>query len=276
MKRINILSVTSIVVFTMAAMTAAQEQQLEQQKKKLGITLDATYVSRYLWRGFDCYPKNHSAFQPSIDLDLYGTGFGINIWSSMANRSGFEDYKELDYTLYYYNSFFKDETYVTNYKIGWVYYSYPGMSRDAANMQEIFTTFSWPKILPFGVVPSYTAACLWAAERESDVRQYGGWFHIFGLGYDLNLPKLLPNTDKQVVHLSMDIVYNDGAYCPSDTTKYTSVDHDWSHAVFGISAPLCLSENLTFTPGFYYQSSWEDSVNEHDEHWASLSLTYKF
>jgi len=269
------LVIIMVLLNTATLLIAEEQQQVQTQEKKLGITLDATYVSRYLWRGFDCYPKNHSAFQPSINLDLYETGFGINIWSSMANGSGFEDSKELDYTVYYYNSFFKDETYVTNYKVGWVYYSYPGVSRKTYNMQEIFTTFSWPKILPFGVVPSYTAAALWAAESNSDMRNCGGWFHIFGLGYDLNLPAVLPNTDKQVVHLSIETIYNDGAYAPCNT-KYASVDHDWSHMVFGISSPFTLSKNLTFTPGFYYQSSWEDSVNESDEYWTSLSLTYNF
>ncbi len=261
-----------VVFFACTAGISAAQETLSQ--KKLGITLDATYVSRYIWRGFDCYPDNHGGFQPSIDLDLYQTGFGVNIWASAANQGGFEDSKELDYTLYYTGSFLKDDVFATDYKLGWAYYSYPGMSRKTANMQEVFSSFSWPKLLPGGLVPSYTFIYLWPAESHSDVRDYGGAFHIFGLGYTLNLPKVLPNTTCQPVQLGVDVVYNDGAYIPN--TGYNSVDHDWSHAVFKIASPFELTKNFTFTPGFYYQSSWEDSVNENDEYWFSLSLSYKF
>jgi hypothetical protein len=209
-----------------------------------------------------------------MNLDFFQTGFGLNIWSSMATHSGFEDCKELDYTPYYYNSFFKDSKFETAYKIGWSYYSYPGMARNVANMQEVFSSFSWPKILPGGLVPSYTFACLWPAESHSGVSDYGGAFHTFSLDYTLNLPKVLPNTESQPLLLGVDIVYNDGAYIPN--TGYSSVDHDWSHAVFRIASPFTLTNHITFTPGFYYQSSWEDSVNENDEYWFSLSLAYTF
>ena len=69
------------------------------QESNLGVTLDVTYLSSYIWRGFDCYPQGHSAIQPSISLDFYGTGFGIKVLSSRANGSGFENDEELDFTL---------------------------------------------------------------------------------------------------------------------------------------------------------------------------------
>jgi len=39
---------------------------------------------------------------------------------------------------------------------------------------------------------------------------------------------------------------------------------------------FALSENLTFTPGIYYQPSMGDSVNREDEYWWNLSMSYKF
>lgn len=261
-----------LLILSITATLPAQEPP-EEKKSTLGITLDTTLVSRYIWRGFDCYPNNHSGFQPSIDFDLYGTGFGVNIWSSMANGSGFEDFKELDYTLYYSNTFKKDELFTTEYILGWVYYSYPGISRNTANMQEAFATLSWPNLCPVGIVPRYTAACLWPAESKSGVRDAGGWFHIFGLDYDLELPNLLKNTEGQIIHLSLETIYNDGAYLPCDA-RYNNVDHDWSHAVMGISTSFEVADNLTFTPAWHYQSSWENTVNTQDENWMSLSMTY--
>ncbi|MFH1613480.1 MAG: hypothetical protein ABIG61_00140 [Planctomycetota bacterium] len=239
------------------------------EDNKLGVALDVTYVSRYIWRGMDTYPSDHSAIQPSIDIDLYGTGFGVNVWWSRANKSGFENSEEIDYTLYYSNSLFEDESYATEYTIGWIYYNYPDEPKRVADMQEVYASLSWPNICPAGVVPSYTIVSTWPSESNSDIRDYSGWLHIFGLGYDLTVPGFLTETKEQILHLSAETVYNDGAYG-------AAVDHDWSHAVFGISTGFDLSNNLTFTPGFYYQSSWDDSVNTSDEYWTSLSLRYTF
>jgi len=73
------------------------------------------------------------------------------------------------------------------------------------------------------------------------------------------------------------MVYNDGV-APGVVINQASgtIDHDWSHAVFGVSTDFDLGNNLSFTPAVYYQSSWEDSVNTEDEAWVSLSMKYAF
>ena len=260
-KGLFLLAVT--VLLSIAGLAQAAEGEL-------GVTLDVTYVSSYLWRGFDCYPDDHSGIQPRVNLDLYGSGFGVTVFSSRANSSGFENGEELDYTVYYNNSFFDGESYVMNYTVGWTYYQYPDQPKEAANAQEVFAAFSWPGLFDCGVVPSYTVVKMWPAVSDSALaEQLSGWAHIFGLGYDVTCP-----ATNQVFHLSADFVYNDGVGpCPN---AGQTVDSDWSHAVFGISTGFALCENLTFTPAFYYQSSWDDSVNSQDEAWTSLSMTYKF
>lgn len=254
------LFLATVVLLTSAGLTQAKDG-------KLGVTADVTYVSRYLWRGFDSYPNNHSAIQSSIDLDLFETGWGANVWWSRANTSGFENNEEIDYTLYYGKSLFEDKAYTTDYSIGWTYYYYPDEPRKAADMQEFFLNLSWPNVRCGGLVPSYTIVCTWPSEHESDVGDYGGWFHIFGLCYDLTIPDFCAKAKEQVLHLSAETIYNDGAY---------GADHDWSHAVFGISTSFDLSGCLTFTPAFYYQSSWDNSVDTQDEYWTSLSIEYRF
>jgi len=55
------------------------------------------------------------------------------------------------------------------------------------------------------------------------------------------------------------------------------VDHDWSHAVLGVSTDFDLGNDLTLTPGVYHQNTFEQSVNpDEDITWASLSLKYAF
>ena len=259
----------TLLVFTIIECTGANDGKsgVTIEENKLAVTFDATYVSRYIWRGFDSYPNNHSAIQPSVDLDLYGTGLGVNVWWSRANRSGFENSEEVDYTLYYGKSLFEGKSYATDYTIGWTYYSYPDEPRKVADMQEVFLSLSWPNIHPGGLVPCYTIVSTWPSESKSDVRDYGGWFHIFGLCYDLTIPDFWAEAKEQVFHLSAETIYNDGAY---------GADHDWSHGVFGISTSFDLGSNLTYTSGFYYQSSWENSVNTQDEYWTCLSVIYQF
>ena len=273
---------TAVVLLSTAGFAQAQEGELSG-------TVDLTYLSKYIWRGFALY-DNQSAIQPSIDLDLYGTGFGLNVLWSRANSSGFENAEEVDLTLSYSSSCFEYETYATDYTVGWMYYNYPdqptegsltSLSRQApySDLQEFFASFSWPEIFPEGVVPSYTIIKMWVSESGSAMNRglsmagadgLGGLMHILGLGYDLPVEDLLPDFPEQILHLSAAMVYNDGVNINAD------VDHDWTHAVLGVSTDFDLGNDLTFTPGVYYQSAFEHTDSFNDELWCSLSVKYAF
>jgi hypothetical protein len=258
-----------LLIISLSMTVAAEEKELD-------ITVDATYVSRFIDKGFDCYRNNHSGIQPSVDVDLYNTGFGINVHWFRANSGGFENDEKLDYRVYYYNSFFEGEAYAMDYKISWIYHNFTDSPKKVANSQEIEAEFEWPEICPWGIVPRYIVSSEWPAGSNYENHNEGGWVHLFGIGYDLSMPSLLENRAEQDVHLSADIAYNDGTGANCNAQANTGVDHDWSHAVFGISTDFEVSDDLTFTPGIYYQVSMDDSVNTSDEYWTSLSLTYKF
>jgi len=247
-----------------------------QAQDELSGTIDVTYLSAYIWRGFDQNQGAHGegVIQPSIDLDLYGTGFGLNVlWSRMntgkVKTASFENAEELWLTLSYSGSLFDYETYATDYAVGWMHYEYPDEPSKIKDAQEMFVSLAWPEICPEGVVPSYTLIRMWAAESKSNANDLSGWIHILGVGYDLPVEGLLPDIPEQILHLSVAAVYNEG--CGA-----AGVDHDWSHAVFGVSTDFDLGNDLTLSPGIYYQSSWEDRVNASDETWCSLSLKYAF
>jgi len=246
----------------------------QAQEGELSGTADLTFLSSYIWRGFDIYSENHPALQPSIDLDLYGTGLGTKLFFSRPLGDGNENNEGLNFTLYYGNNLFEGQTYATNYKLGWVYYNYPDEPVKAAHMQEFFASLSWPDMCATGIVPSYTIVCMWPAKGGSQVGTNGGWIHILGLGYDWTVPGFVPETPEQILHCSLELVYNDGA-APGSVWP-ANVDHDWSHAVLGISTGFEVAEKVTFTPGLYYQVSMDDSVNDEDEFWISLGLSYKF
>lgn len=244
-------------------------------------TIDASYVSRFIWRGYDAYGQDHSAFQPSIDLDLFGTGFGLNVWMSRANQSGFENSEWLTYTLYYKNMLWADEKYATAYKTGYSYFSFPdepqkgsasgaGAAGAAGHFQEVFAGFAWPKLLPGGVVPSYAAFVSWPSRSDAFNSFNSGWAHVFALNYDMMIPGLINPDETQKLQLGVHTVYND------NVGPNPNADHDFSHAVFTVALEFPINENLTFTPSFNYQSSWDDSINTQDEYWTGLSAKYKF
>ena len=265
----------AVILLVAAGFTQAQEGELSG-------TVDLTFLSSYIWRGYDWYHDNGTALQLGIDVDFYDTGFGLKILNTRPNNSGDgmlaianQDLERIDLTLYYGNSLFEGETYVTNYTVGWVYYNLPDNPSNFADMQEFFASLSLPELCPAGVVPSYTIICMWPSESNSVLnralsavgRSVSGWIHVVGLGYDLAVPGLVPEIPEQILHLSTDLVYNDGVL---------GADHDWSHAVLGVSTGFDLTENLAFAPALYYQASMDDSVNDKDEFWVTLGLSYKF
>jgi len=267
-----------VVLLSVAGLTQGQDGDLHG-------SLDVTYLSSYIWRGFDYYADDHSAIQPSVSLDLYGTGLGLDVVWTRAINGGFENSERINVALTYGNSLLEGDTCATNYTVGWVYYGFPDEPRSgssdaaaqAADMQEFFASFSWPSLCPTGIVPSYTILTMWPSEGNSAARKNSGWAHVLGLGYDLSIPGILPDTTEQILHLSAATVYNDGV-APGVVigTASGTVEHDWSHAVFGVSTDFGITDDLTFTPAVYYQSSWEDTVNTEDECWVTLNMKYAF
>ncbi len=265
------------VVVLLAAVSVAQTQESE-----LHGSIDATFTSKYIWRGFDVY-DDHATIHPSVDLDLFGTGFGVNVLGHRANSDGFELNERWDYTLYYQNRLFGDESYAANYRLGYVYYNYPERSShdttDSLDLQEIHGIFSFPDLLPIkGLVPTYVLVKLWPSNSGSLVgtRSPGGgtasgFAHIFMLDYGLQITCPVTGNER-TLNLHSEFVYNDGV----SPNGASNVDQDWSNAVFGVSTVFDIGNNLSLTPGVYYQSSWDDLVNTEDEYWASLSMTYKF
>jgi len=272
MKKMVLLSMIVLSVFSVV-------NAENSAPKDLGVKLDLTYMSRYIWRGFDFYKQNHPAIEPKITLDLWGSGFGVSVLNNRRIGSGSEIFERLEYTLFYANNIFAGETYQTNYTVGWTYYQFPELSRNDLNLQEFFGAFAFPNLCPFGVVPSYTVVAMYPAEGSSAMaRDAAGWIHILGLGYSIK--GMIPDRPEQTVDLSTAFVYNDGVGGSTFGTVFgdgrNDVDSDLSHSVFGVSTTFKVTDNIAFTPGFYFQKSFEDSVNTSDEYWTSMNLSYKF
>jgi len=277
------------VVIVLAAGGLAQAQDGD-----LHGVLDLTYQSKYLWRGIDVY-GDKSAVQPSLTLDLYGTGFGLSAVGHRANSSGFKTTERWDFTLFYKNAICPEEALATQYMIWWRYFYFPddpldgipaGFSGDV-DLQEMAAVLAWPNILPVeGLVPAYALVKLWPAESDTFVGSQAialpsgvtttgtasGFAHIFMLDYGIAMEGLLPETPEQVLRLHAEAVFNDGV-----DPRGIGVDHVWSNAVFGIATDFELAENVNLTPGLYYQVTMDTSINDdQDETWVTLGMSYSF
>ena len=279
-----------IVLLIVGLLWLAMPGLIQAQEAALHGVVDLTYQSKYIWRGFDPY-GDKSAVQGLVDLDLFGSGFGLSAMGHRANSSGYENGERWDYTLYYQNQLFAGETYTSNCRLGWVYYNYPDnnsqgtMTAPNAALQELHAIVSMPKLCPAGVIPTYVLVKMWPSESESfsGARSaripspiFGGtasgFAHIFMLDYPLAVEGLLPEIPEHILNLHSEVVYNDGVGPAGQ-----NIDRDWSNAVFGVSSDFDLGGNFMLTPGVYYQVTFEKTVNDDkDETWATLGLKYKF
>ncbi|NQT03233.1 MAG: hypothetical protein HQ580_14495 [Planctomycetes bacterium] len=273
-----------------AAIVLLATTALVQAQGELHGSIDLTYQSKYMWRGIDVY-GDKSAIQPTVMLDLYGTGFGVSLQGHRANSDGFETTERWDATLFYKNALFMDESYAMQYMIGWRYFYFPdaplhglapGVSGDV-DLQEIHAVMSFPKILPVeGLVPTYVLVKLWPAESGTFVGSQdvaglsagtaSGFAHIFMLDYGLPMEDFLPDMPEQVLKLHGEVVFNDGV-----DPRGIGVDHDWTNAVFGVSTDFKLAEDVTLTPGVYHQVTMDKTINpDKDETWFTVGLNYSF
>jgi hypothetical protein len=278
-KKVILLSV--VIVLGVAFFAQAQEGELHG-------TVDVTYWSKFIWRGFACFGP-HGSMQPRVDLDLFQTGFGLDVIGRLPISSGYVNVTRWDFNVYYGNKAFEGEMYETNYRLAWVYYLYPDQPRrgspspppcnQAAALQELNAVFSWPNLLGVeGLVPSYAPIRVWPSKSNSyagSKSQLNGSAaacgHVFMLDYMMPIQGLMPETPEQPLMFHGELVYNDG-FSPIGA----AVDSDWSHVLLGVMTEFDLGYDMYFTPALWYQLSMEDTVNEDDELYTTLGLKYKF
>ena len=260
----------AVIVVGSAVVTPAVEIGGEE----IGINLDFTYATKYLWHGYDVL-DDEGAFQPSIEFSW--RGFYAGAWGSWADSNDDlgggltrNDLTEIDLYLGYGYSFFADEQYQIDTSLTYTYFAYPHVNSDG-DCQEIAASVSFPNLLPIGpsaLVPSIDYYYIWEGVQDSDMIDDG---HIItlGLGYDVPITPLFPQQEEQAISLSWDINYNDGTF---------GSNSDWSHSTFGIGTTFGW-KGVYFTPAVYYQWSLDSdplAVNDEDDFYAMFSVGYSF
>ena len=269
------------IVLALAATAAAQDWEGDllgaEAKGDLHGTLGVTYDTKFIWRGFDMY-DDKSVVHMLADLNLFDTGFGLSLVGHRANSSGFENLEHWDTTVYYQNGLFQGERYAVNFRVGWAYWAYVHRnSGESIDLQEGQAVLSFPNLIPVaGLCPSYVVQKLWPAESGSQLGDTAsGFLHTFMLDYGFTVQGVLPDVPEQLIRLHGEITYNDGV-----DPYGRRMDHDWSHAVLGVSTDVPFGDNITLTPSVYYQMGLEpmleDDNEDSDEIWATVGLQYAF
>ena len=245
-----------VVLLGSAGITLAEEG-------KLGVSLDLTYTSKWLSKGIPAYGSKGGLFK-TIDVDLYGTGFGMKVTHRNATSSGYVDKQRFDFRPYYKNKLFEGETYATNYNIGVGYEYYTGLDRrDAGTTFEWIFAFSFPNLLPKGFTPSYIAHYEYPAGSGYINRKVTGWVHRFKLVYDMAVDGL-----SNPLQVASEVGYYDGL---------GNKVHDWGYWTTGISTKFNITENLAFVPSLCHQVTLDKSIaKDKDITYTMMSLKYKF
>jgi hypothetical protein len=271
-------SILLVAAALFAALSVGQAQA-EEEEKKLGVSLDVAYVSKWMFNGREVWSEDGGFFE-TINLDLWGTGFNVAYIHRSATGSGNLDRNKaanlrgnvnrqrMDYMLSYGGSAFDTAPYKVKYKVAYMSKNWYDKLANAAGKSldcETWTLkYSLPNLLgstglvPYGIT-NYTQP---AHSDDGWGKHWNGCVHRFGLGYDLNVPNL-----QSPLHLSSDIAYNDG---------FWAADYDWSFATLGASTKIKLRENMVFVPAVYHQVSMDDSVCDHDVTYCVLSMKYVF
>jgi uncharacterized protein (TIGR02001 family) len=183
------------------------------------------FVSSYVWRGWDLYPKNKPALQPSITYTFGKSGFSVNVWYSyiLTDRGEvvdgiiLKDLEEIDFTFNYDFSLSEN----VSLSIGMINYSFlwtPGYTFKDSNSQEFYATLGLPKLF---LGPSLSV--------YYDINLGDGFYFELSGGHSFKL------TDNAALELGATLGYNAGQYLSDDDDT-------------GIS-DLTLSASLPFTIG---------------------------
>ncbi len=184
------------ITFFVFLMGSVGANALEIGEEEVGVTLDFTYVTKYIWHGYDVYDDDGS-FQPSITVDY--KGFYAGVWYAWPDAGEYDEFSELDLFLGYERSFFEEERYALDSYISYTYFAFPKTNSDV-DAQEIALGVSMPNLLPIGpssLVPSYEFFIDWDGVQSED-KIDNGVFHTLGLSYDFPITALISTQEENV------------------------------------------------------------------------------
>jgi len=270
-----------LILVSSALTSMASAQSMMDPGNAVNGSIEMTYQSLYMWRGFDVFP-NKSAMQVTADVSHPGTGLGMKVDVHWAATGGFENAERWDYNPYYEGSLNPDSQTAVDYRVGYTYYNFPDQANQLADMHEFHGIVSLPNVAGGPrLVPAYALIKMWPQSSTAGGSDVGGdvsgYLHILMLNYEFELPGYTLDTPEQSIRLHSELIYNDGVNLVANLPGGGGpVDHDWSNFVVGAATDIVMPANIVLTPAVNYQVTLDRSVHGTDELWATLGAKFRF
>lgn len=224
----------AVVVFQFVPTSALSE---------IGVRTDVTFVSRYVWRGFDCIANDRPAIQPSITFDFGKSGIWFNAWSAFALAD--TDFVELDLVVGYDKALSEDWM----LSAGAGYFTFPSIPNYPDENSATPEVYAGVTLTSFPLSPNLT------------------------LYYDFNMGDGIYTT----LSVSREFRVKEKKVSSTVLAGYTrqyrgiGVDPGISDICLGISTDLEL-KGLTLTPTVNYVIVPNETVNDENEIWVGVSV----
>ena len=226
-------------------MAAGMVCLLAQAAPAVETSANMTYVSKYIWRGWDLAPTNEPALQGGVSVS-WGSGMSFDAWGSYA-LDGDPQLDELDYTLGYSTMISR----LAEFSAGYTHYTFPSITSAAESQtesSEIFLGVGFPDVF---LAPSLTV--------YEDYEDGDGTYYFLGAGHDFALGE-----EEFPLSLSLGVGYNSGQW--GNVSGISDID-------IGLSTTF-ESGTVGITPSINYVITPEDAVNADNEFWVGVGFDF--
>lgn len=225
----------------------------------VSVTLDATWNSKYVWRGLDC--ADESVLQPSLFLSL--TGFTAGIWGNIemtdVNELTEEDdrmgvFTEIDYYLGY-----ELDLLMAGVSAGLGYYDYP--NTEVESSAEIYVS-------GYARVPFSPSITIYQGIKEAE-----GMYVSLSGSQPLGGISIAP-----AVSMAPEFTANLGWGNKVHNNFNFGVDEAaMTDLTLGLAAPVGIGSVLTVTPALHYSMMLDEELKDLYEDdtnfWGGVSIT---
>ncbi len=211
-------------------------QALYAEEHKVDITTGVTYLSSYIWRGFDMLPDNEDAIGSDVKFTLGDSGHSLQLSAiyGLDDTSDIDEYVATwDYT--------KPVSPTVDITYGVNYYGYP---QSRADTVEAYMGVAWPPVLLHPALKVF-----------ADFGDGEGYYITAGISHTAP-------AGNQDLNFAASVGYTDG---------YRDVEPGVSDINFSVSSPFDVG-TVVVTPSVNYTVTPEDTVNTEDgEFWFGIA-----
>ena len=238
---------------------------LESGNQEIEFEITQSFASRHICEAQDSFAANDPIWETALDVALKeiteNTDLALGIWWGYPLKSGNVSAEEIDYAI----ELSRNITDSLDLSLGYSYIDFPKANRNS-DFNKLFTTLALDEIpdLPLKISPHIYAAYQFEAAAEGPE---DGWYYSWGFNTEFSLPDLRIFQKDQSINLDITNWGTDGVAGIKSNSFYASeYSLSTDYRLFG----------FTITPSVNYVASYDDDINEEDEFWARVDLSYSF